>query len=302
EMNLQFRIKQYDFSQKVENSLLDFYYQSEEKIKVEFWNSITLSQLKSLIEFSEDFFWSELNNGTGAIVGTIISRFDEEIFNQYRIKANSTFLNLVNVNLHNPDFVEALIIIKEKAKNVSEELAEIIEELFSYSELYSIKSRVNKSGSMKADNYFSVLYNNAFKYKIAKIITSKGEVAIRFLPHIAPISVGNFVYLVNLSFFNNVNFHRVVPGFVIQAGDKSGTGWYGAGYEINSELSYLNYSEGMVGMASAGKDTEGSQWFIMQGEHSHLNGNYTVWAEIISGLSVVQSIEQEDRIFKIILE
>lgn len=302
ELNLQFRIKQYDYSQKIENPLLDFYYHSEEKIKVEFWESITSSQLKNLLEFSEDFFWSELNNGTGAIVGTIISKFDEAIFNQYRTKVNSTFLYLVNINLHNPDFVEALITIQEKAKNFSEELHEIIQELFSYSELYSIKSRVNKAGSIRADNYFAVLYNNAFKYKIARIITSKGEVVIRFLPNIAPVSVGNFVYLANLSFFNNVSFHRVVPGFVVQAGDKSSTGWYGAGYEINSELSDLNYSEGMVGMASAGKDTEGSQLFIMQGEHPHLNGNYTIWAEVVSGLSVVQSIEQEDRILKIILE
>ncbi|MDP3829804.1 MAG: peptidylprolyl isomerase, partial [Ignavibacteriaceae bacterium] len=117
-----------------------------------------------------------------------------------------------------------------------------------------------------------------------------------------PISTGSFIYLAVLNTFTNNLWHRVVPGFVIQGGDPSKTGWGGPGYDIISEFSPLNYNEGIVGMASAGKDTEGSQFFIMQAEHPHLNGRYTIFAEVVEGITIVSNLEQNDLILSIVLE
>ena len=120
--------------------------------------------------------------------------------------------------------------------------------------------------------------------------------AIEFLPEYAPISVGNFCKLAEEDFYNGIEFHRIVSGFVIQAGDPSGTGWGGPGYDIISEFSPLPYKIGMVGMASAGKDTEGSQFFVMQGNYPHLNGKYSLFAKVINGIEVIYKLEQGDKI------
>ena len=116
------------------------------------------------------------------------------------------------------------------------------------------------------------------------------------LPEYAPITVGNFCYLAERNFFSNIIFHRVVPGFVIQCGDPTGTGWGGPGYTIVSEFSQLHYSPGTVGMASAGKDTEGSQWFVTIGDFPHLDRRYTIFGFVVDGMDVVNSIDQNDKI------
>jgi cyclophilin family peptidyl-prolyl cis-trans isomerase len=94
------------------------------------------------------------------------------------------------------------------------------------------------------------------------IKTVKGDIVIQLLVEEAPGSVANFVQLVNSQYFNAKNFHRVVPNFVIQGGCNRGDGWGSEDYSIRSEFSMRRYTEGSVGMASAGKDTEGTQWFI----------------------------------------
>ncbi|MBI5661005.1 MAG: peptidylprolyl isomerase [Ignavibacterium album] len=131
------------------------------------------------------------------------------------------------------------------------------------------------------------------------IKTNKGDIGIRFRPEFAPITVGNFVFLSKKNFYNGIKFHRVVPGFVIQTGDPTGTGWCGPGYEIVSEFSPEEYHTGKIGIASSGKDTEGSQFFIMQGYYPHLNGRYTFFAEVIKGLDVVMNIAEDDYIISV---
>ncbi|RKY94166.1 MAG: peptidylprolyl isomerase [Ignavibacteriae bacterium] len=169
------------------------------------------------------------------------------------------------------------------------------------SNLYSLrKFLANKTGEKlefaKPLNNFDEIWDYAFTYKTAEIETEKGNFTIEFLPGFAPVSVGNFCKLADEDFFSRVEFHRVVPGFVIQGGDPSATGWGGPGYDIISEFSPLTYQIGMVGMASAGKDTEGSQWFVMQGNYPHLNGRYSIFAKVIQGMDVVYDIDQNDKI------
>ena len=131
------------------------------------------------------------------------------------------------------------------------------------------------------------------------VTTVKGKFEFEFLPELAPVTVGSFCYLAGKKFFNGLNFHRVVPGFVIQGGDPLGTGWGGPGYEIISEFSDIPFDTGIVGMASAGKDTEGSQWFVMQGYFPHLNGRYTVFGKVIKGIETVDKTDQYDKILSI---
>jgi cyclophilin family peptidyl-prolyl cis-trans isomerase/HEAT repeat protein len=131
------------------------------------------------------------------------------------------------------------------------------------------------------------------------IKTGKGDVVIRLLVEEAPGSVANFVQLVNSHYFDSKNFHRVVPNFVIQGGCNRGDGWGSEDYSIRSEFSMRRYTEGSVGMASAGKDTEGTQWFITHSPTPHLDGRYTIFAVVEKGMDVVHRIEVGDLIEKV---
>ncbi|TGE23255.1 peptidylprolyl isomerase [Hymenobacter metallicola] len=133
----------------------------------------------------------------------------------------------------------------------------------------------------------------------AMIKTSKGSVVFRLLVNEAPGSVASFVALVNQGFYNGKNFHRVVPNFVAQGGCPRGDGWGSSDYNLRSEFADLRYGEGAVGLASAGKDTESCQWFITHAPTPHLDGRYTIFAQVVSGMEVVSRLEIGDRIERI---
>jgi cyclophilin family peptidyl-prolyl cis-trans isomerase/HEAT repeat protein len=132
-----------------------------------------------------------------------------------------------------------------------------------------------------------------------EISTSKGKIVIRLLVEEAPGSVANFVDLISKKYFDGKNFHRVVPNFVIQGGCNRGDGYGSEDYSIRSEFSERRYTAGSVGMASAGKDTEGTQWFITHQPTPHLDGRYTIFAETVSGLDVVHKMEVGDKILEV---
>jgi cyclophilin family peptidyl-prolyl cis-trans isomerase len=133
----------------------------------------------------------------------------------------------------------------------------------------------------------------------ARIETARGTFVIRLLGSQAPLTVVNFVDLASKKYFDGVPIHRVVPNFVVQDGDPTGTGNGGPGYEIRDELNTIPYRTGSVGMALAGPDTGGSQWFVTQATQPHLDGGYTVFGSVISGMDVVLRIEQGDRILRV---
>jgi cyclophilin family peptidyl-prolyl cis-trans isomerase len=111
--------------------------------------------------------------------------------------------------------------------------------------------------------------------------------------------VDNFYSLANSHYYDGKVFHRVVPNFVIQGGCPRGDGFGGEDYSIRSELGPLRYKEGSLGMASAGKDTEGVQWFITHSPTPHLDGSYSIFGQVIEGMNVVNAIEVGDVIEKI---
>lgn len=131
--------------------------------------------------------------------------------------------------------------------------------------------------------------------------TEKGDIILELFVEDAPGSVANFVELANRQFFDGLFFHRVVPNFVAQGGDKRGDGWGSSDYSIRSEFAPLHYREGYVGMASAGKDTESNQWFITHSPTPHLDGRYTIFAKVVEGMDVVHQLEVGDKIVHVTL-
>lgn len=129
----------------------------------------------------------------------------------------------------------------------------------------------------------------------ATITTSKGDFTVELYPEKAPLAVNSFVFLAVEGFYNNVEFHRVIPGFVAQVGDPTGLGMGGPGYEYANEISDLKFdSEGVLGVANAGVDTNGSQFFITYAAQTALDGGYTVFGKVIKGMEVVTSLNAVD--------
>lgn len=128
----------------------------------------------------------------------------------------------------------------------------------------------------------------------ALVKTDRGEVGIEFLTDVAPVTVNNFVFLAREGFFDGCTFHRVIPGFVAQGGDPTGTGRGGPGYRFKDELSPMPYVQGIVGMANAGPNTNGSQFYIMLGDAPHLTGRYTAFGRVTSGMEAVLALRPRD--------
>lgn len=137
------------------------------------------------------------------------------------------------------------------------------------------------------------------KHQVIRIQTNKGSIKIRLFPEDAPFTVMSMLKLIDSKFFSGLTFHRVAPNFVIQGGDPRGDGWGGPGYAVRSEFSLLKYKRGMVGVASAGKDTEGCQFFITHCSTPHLDGRYTIFGEVIEGMEVVDEIQIGDDIVSV---
>jgi cyclophilin family peptidyl-prolyl cis-trans isomerase len=122
-----------------------------------------------------------------------------------------------------------------------------------------------------------------------------GEFVIQLFPDKAPITVNSFVFLAREGFFNGTTFHRVLPGFMAQGGDPTGTGGGGPGYEFQNEVSDLKFDKaGVVAMANAGRDTNGSQFFIMFGPYQLSENDYTIFGQVVQGMDVVNAITLRD--------
>ncbi len=167
---------------------------------------------------------------------------------------------------------------------------------------------IEAQGGAKFNGY-KPAFNHPINWEYVKTIphneqviieTTKGNIILQLFVNEAPGTVSNFLHLVDSNFYNNKFFHRVVPLFVIQGGCPRGDGWGGLNWTQRSEFSnYQTYKPGTFGIASSGQDTEGVQFFITHCHTPHLDGRYTIFARIIDGMSVVNSIDVGDRIISI---
>jgi cyclophilin family peptidyl-prolyl cis-trans isomerase len=122
-----------------------------------------------------------------------------------------------------------------------------------------------------------------------------GEFVIELYPDKAPVTVNSFVFLAREGFFDGTTFHRVLDGFMAQGGDPTGTGRGGPGYQFINEDSDLTFDKaGVVAMANAGRDTNGSQFFITFVPVPQLNGDYTIFGQVIEGMDVVNHLTRRD--------
>jgi len=134
-----------------------------------------------------------------------------------------------------------------------------------------------------------------FGRRTALIHTDHGTFEIELFGDDAIQTAANFIKLAQDGFYDGLTFHRVVPNFVVQGGCPRGDGWGDPGYTIRSEFNQHRYDRGYVGMAHAGKDTGGSQFFITHSPQPHLNGRYTIFGQVTKGMNVVDQITQGDR-------
>lgn len=138
---------------------------------------------------------------------------------------------------------------------------------------------------------------------VAMYIENYGSIVIELYPEIAPNTVNNFISLVKSGFYDNNSFHRLVPGFVLQGGDPDGMGTGGPGYSIKGEFKEndfendLKHTKGIVSMArSQDMDSAGSQFFIMLGKSTYLDGSYAAFGKVIAGFNLIERIEKNEKV------
>lgn len=141
--------------------------------------------------------------------------------------------------------------------------------------------------------------------KTAEIHTKRGVMKIEFFEADAPNTVQNFIDLAEKGYYDGLTFHRVIPNFVIQGGCPEGSGAGGPGYQIDCELDGDNqyHDKGVLSMAHAGRNTGGSQFFICHSREgtAHLDGNHTVFGKVVDGLDVVDLIQADDTMDKVVV-
>ena len=138
---------------------------------------------------------------------------------------------------------------------------------------------------------------------IANFETDRGAIRVELAADKAPLTVANFVNLAKHGFYDGLNFHRVIPDFMIQGGCPEGSGRGGPGYRFEDETRKgLRHERGVLSMANAGPNTNGSQFFITHVPCGHLDGRHTVFGKVIAGQDVVDAIKQGDRIKSIKIE
>jgi cyclophilin family peptidyl-prolyl cis-trans isomerase/HEAT repeat protein len=160
--------------------------------------------------------------------------------------------------------------------------------------------RLEPAEKDKSLDVYRAIVQRTRQPRTVEIRTQRGTITVRLACPQAPLTCLNFLTLAAQGFYDGLTFHRVVPDFVIQGGDPRGDGSGGPGYVIRDEIGRLRYHRGAVGMALAGPDTGGSQFFITLSPQPHLDGGYTVFGEVTGGDEVLDQIRLGDRIEKVL--
>lgn len=154
-------------------------------------------------------------------------------------------------------------------------------------------SELPLSKNKRLPQFPGILKSEVLQNKKAVIQTAKGTIQIEIYPDV-PLASSNFLILASNGFYNGLTFHRVESGFVIQGGDPAGDGTGGPGYTFSDESVLRDYMKGIVAMANAGPNTNGSQFFIMLEDHPELPKYYTIFGNVISGMDIVEKIAPGD--------
>lgn len=140
------------------------------------------------------------------------------------------------------------------------------------------------------------------KQYTATIETEKGNLVLELFAKDVPVTVNNFVFLARDGFYDGTTFHRVIPDFMAQGGDPTGTGRGGPGYKFDDEFTEHTHVAGALSMANSGPNTNGCQFFITYTPQHGLDGKHSVFGQLIGGMDVLQAIEQGDTITRVVIE
>ena len=136
----------------------------------------------------------------------------------------------------------------------------------------------------------------------ATIETEKGIIVLELFASDVPVTVNNFIFLVREGFYDNTTFHRVIPDFMAQGGDPTGTGTGGPGYRFADEFTKHTHGSGALSMANSGPNTNGSQFFITYTPQPHLNNHHSVFGQLTDGRDVLKALKNGDTIIRITIE
>ncbi len=281
-------------------------------------SSVRMAAFNSLMEVDKDnqdyYIGQALTDADYVVMGNAISKIGELKLAQYLpklleisagskeinidvrrslVEAAGTFLkinprdSLAKELLLNGAIDQDYVVRRDAAgvyKNIlGEERSEIVRQPFT------------RIGEGKLEEAFEKYQSNPH----ATIFTNRGQIDIELYFNVAPLTVLNFMQLAEDGFYDGLRFHRVVPNFVAQGGDPRGDGWGGPDYFMRCEYSSQAYKRGTVGIATSGKDTGGSQFFITLSPQPHLEARYTVFGQVLSGMQFVDDIVIGDIIEKI---
>jgi len=137
------------------------------------------------------------------------------------------------------------------------------------------------------------------KQYTATIETAKGDIVLELFANDVPVTVNNFVFLAREGFYDNTTFHRIIPDFMAQGGDPTGTGSGGPGYKFADEFTEHTHAAGTLSMANAGPNTNGSQFFITYTPQSHLDNHHSVFGQLTDGTDVLKALKNGDAIIRI---
>jgi cyclophilin family peptidyl-prolyl cis-trans isomerase/HEAT repeat protein len=215
------------------------------------------------------------------------------------LEAKIAVLNALEPWMSEPEVEAACrLALKDRQRNVRLAAARLL----SRSGATDIPQDPGPSETVKTTASYEIVAASRRDSMVAVLETTRGRIEIELYPHEAPITVDNFASLTRRSFYHGLSFMRVVPYFVIQGGDPRNDMEGGPGYNIRCEINMLPYERGSVGMALSGKDTGGSQFFITLSPQPHLEGGYTCFGRVISGMPAVERMTAGDRIIKAWIE
>ena len=140
------------------------------------------------------------------------------------------------------------------------------------------------------------------KQYTATIEAGKGNIVLELFASDVPVTVNNFVFLAREGFYDGTTFHRVIPDFMAQGGDPTGTGTGGPGYEFADEFTERTHVTGALSMANAGPNTNGSQFFITYAPQHHLDGKHSVFGQLVEEMDILEAIESGDTIVQITID
>ncbi|HEY5122696.1 MAG TPA: peptidylprolyl isomerase [Ignavibacteria bacterium] len=234
------------------------------------------------------------------LVSLCLNALKDSLYLDYREETNAIISFDFGELNENSDFDVMLLFIDSFGEMKSVNIVDVLEKKLS-SDKYEIASasakalekitgKTYKTTAKVYTDFDWDMLQKIYQNRYITIYTEAGDMKLELYPEIAPFTCINFVKLAQKNFFRGSIFHRVVPNFVIQGGDPTNSGEGGPGYSIRSEFSDFSFVRGVLGMASSGKDTEGSQFFIMHSPHYHLDGKYTSFGIVKEGFDVIDNV------------